>query len=736
MLHPWMLLGLAGLAVPVILHLIQRQRLRPQMLATLQFLDVEDAANAFAPVPRDWLQLLLRLLLIGLLVLLMARLAVFGDRPGPRTMAVVLDQSASMQQKAGEEETLFDRYKAQILELIDGLEPDDRMAMVLVGDRVVHETGYLQDKDELRRIAASFDPSESGAQALVPAVRSAVRQLSVRRDVNSYVLVFSDHQRAHFQPYLEEADREAADNPTLTFRDQLSSNGVQVILVDDGPSSGDNLAIEQARFHPEQVYLGGSSRVTAVVRNHGQQAKTTRVHVALGPQAGTPRELSLEPGEAAFLDLVQRFEAPQDTACCVEIEPDVLRADDRYYMPMRIRDRKQVLLVVPAGDAPGQEAGLEFSHRGADLLAYALNPGEALGQGGGTAISVRRVTPAMFSRISLPIYSVIVLYGVTELPEQSARDLEAFVRGGGGVWLVPDRDVSPLRFNEGHARLLAGLAIGQLKEPDPVEALGRDESALASGAMLPLVRQEWGNTRDLYFARYHVLQSPGTGQIALRTASGDPLMATVGLGRGRVFVQLLDLELESSSLARTTAFVPMVQQVAALLSQRGGPPRPDVLRVGQAHRMALPELRGQKGEVDVKGPQQSRFPLTGADGTEIQVEDLLRAGVYEVSHPARSASRTRYVTVNPVLGESDLTRLSIDDQALLFGDQNVQRLPRSELAGVFAPRREILGLMALLVCVALVLEGVAGAWQARRKTRKTPRASARPGAPEHAAAMT
>src|SRR5262249_5371516 len=150
MLHPWMLLGLAGLAVPVIIHLIQRQRLRTQPLATLQFLDIEDAANAFAPVPRDWLQLLLRLLLLGLFVLLMARFVIGGAKVGPRTLAVVLDQSLSMQRKLEDKQSLFDKHKGRILELIDTLGPDDRMALFLVGDRVTKETGYLQDPAQLR----------------------------------------------------------------------------------------------------------------------------------------------------------------------------------------------------------------------------------------------------------------------------------------------------------------------------------------------------------------------------------------------------------------------------------------------------------------------------------------------------------------------------------------------------------------------------------------------------------
>src|SRR5581483_1254830 len=111
MLYPLMLLGLIGLAVPVIIHLIQRQRLKPQVLATLQFLDPQDAANAFAPVPRDLLQLLLRLALLGLFVLLMARLLAGSADVGPRTLAVVLDGSLSTQRKGEGEQSLFDRQK-------------------------------------------------------------------------------------------------------------------------------------------------------------------------------------------------------------------------------------------------------------------------------------------------------------------------------------------------------------------------------------------------------------------------------------------------------------------------------------------------------------------------------------------------------------------------------------------------------------------------------------------------
>ena len=88
MLYPWMLAALAGLGIPVVIHLIQRQRLKPEPLSTLAFLDQEDIANAFAPTPRDVLQLLLRLAVLALFVLLMTRLVIPSSEAGPRTMAI------------------------------------------------------------------------------------------------------------------------------------------------------------------------------------------------------------------------------------------------------------------------------------------------------------------------------------------------------------------------------------------------------------------------------------------------------------------------------------------------------------------------------------------------------------------------------------------------------------------------------------------------------------------------
>ncbi len=715
MLHPLMLLGLAGLAIPVILHLIQKQRMKPQMLATLRFLEPQDAANAFAPVPRDLLQLLLRLALLALFVLLMARLFTTGGEVGPRSMVVVLDQSLAMQRRVDGQQSLFDRHKAEVLDLIDGMGPDDKMALILAGDRINIETGLLRDKEELRRIAEGFEPSDGGGLALGLAVRRAAGLLAGKREVNACVLVFSDHSRASYQPALDEARRDER-GPGQALRDSLARGRARLFLIDDEPPEGVNLSIEKAIFSPSSVHVGAGSRLTAVVRNHSDKPQTTQVRLFEGEQGDPPRSLTLEPGEAAHIDLVHRFESPVDSACRVEIEEDVLPGDNRFHLPMRVRDRRQVLLVSPAAETG--EGSLEITHRAVDLLAYALNPGEALGRGGGTFVSVKRVSPQGLLRVSLPLYSVVILMGVADLPEQTTKDLQAFVDNGGGLWLIPEGDVSPLRFQAAFEKLLGSFTLGPLQQPDAVQGVLRDEARVNHPLLLPLLREEWGNLREITFGQYHAVQSLGTAQVALRASNGAPLLAVVNRDQGHVAVQLFGTSLDGGSLARTTAFVPLVQQLASFLGARREQREPDVMRVGEVRPIELPEFRGLKGDVVLAGPERATFPLVGDRADRVRVEGLSRAGAYQVSHPSKRTSRQRWLTVNAAAGASDLRPLGEEEQAELFGETNVARLTYARLAGEFNRHHEVFPFVVVLVFLAFAVEAGIGAWQSRRRSRR------------------
>jgi hypothetical protein len=141
------------------------------------------------------------------------------------------------------------------------------------------------------------------------------------------------------------------------------------------------------------------------------------------------------------------------------------------------------------------------------------------------------------------------------------------------------------------------------------------------------------------------------------------------------------------------------------------------MRVGEVLSIDVPEFRGLKGEATILGPEKRRYPLTGSDPDEVRVEGLLRAGAYQVSHPAKRTSRQRWLTVNPVNGASDLKPLDEESQEELFGTRNVLRLPYAEVEGQFSRNHEVFVPIVVLVLLAFAVEALVGAWQSRRKAR-------------------
>ena len=218
--------------------------------------------------------------------------------------------------------------------------------------------------------------------------------------------------------------------------------------------------------------------------------------------------------------------------------------------------------------------------------------------------------------------------------------------------------------------------------------------------------------RDLV-ARLSVV-ADGAGLSLIQLALGF----VVSLGRGRVYVQMFSCALSAGSLPRSTAFVPMVQTVLAGLTAPREPEGRDTMRVGDALRVRLPEFRGLTGQVLLSGPEKLELPLIGSGGDEIRVAGLLHAGPYEISHSARKSGRKRWLTVNPVQGESRLTPITEEEQAVLFGRKNSMRMPFGALEQHFSRRHELVALLSALVALAFLVEAIVGAWQSRRAARR------------------
>ena len=131
-LTPLFFVALAGLAIPVLIHLIQREKKQIQRFPSLMFVRQIPYKSIQRRRIHNWLLLLVRMAALALIIAAFAR-PFFdrGDNPaaalqGAREVVILLDQSYSI--GYGDR---WERARAAAYDVVNGLGASDRGSLVL-----------------------------------------------------------------------------------------------------------------------------------------------------------------------------------------------------------------------------------------------------------------------------------------------------------------------------------------------------------------------------------------------------------------------------------------------------------------------------------------------------------------------------------------------------------------------------------------------------------------------------
>ncbi|MEP6919242.1 MAG: BatA domain-containing protein, partial [Acidobacteriota bacterium] len=198
-LTPLFLLGLAGLAVPVIIHLIQRERKNVVQFPSLMFLQRIPYQSVRRRRIRNWPLLLLRLAALALIVAAFAR--PFLRRPalaaaaagGAREVVVLVDRSYSM--GYGDR---WARATAAARNAIGAVNPSDRASVVFFSSGAEVVLRSTPDRSRLNAAVATGKPG-AGATRYGPALKLAGSIASESALPRREVILISDFQRTGWQ---------------------------------------------------------------------------------------------------------------------------------------------------------------------------------------------------------------------------------------------------------------------------------------------------------------------------------------------------------------------------------------------------------------------------------------------------------------------------------------------------------------------------------------------------------
>ncbi|MCA9050013.1 MAG: VWA domain-containing protein, partial [Planctomycetaceae bacterium] len=355
-LNPMMLLGLAGIALPVIAHLLSRRRYDIVQWGAMQFLNPSRKTRRKLRL-EELLLLLIRIGAVALPALAAARpwinsgLLTGYRSAGSRDVVLVLDGSNSMSRSDGLI-SLHQKAVRRAQEFLDTLQPGDTVALIDARDKPVRVIeSPLQDLETVRQQLDDLPPP-AGAADMRQACEEAVGILGRCSNGSREVVVFTDHQRVGWSP--------AADAAWSRFDDVLKFPAVRphvwVVNAAAGLAPiGGNISLGRLNVSRDLTVPEFPITFDVPVRNSGSQTLDVPVQVLVNGQrmAGMDATVSMPPETETVFSRSLRFssQGTQRISVRADLTTDPVEADNISHATVRVSSAIPALLVDGTGHA-------------------------------------------------------------------------------------------------------------------------------------------------------------------------------------------------------------------------------------------------------------------------------------------------------------------------------------------------------------------------------------------------
>ncbi len=610
-LTPLFLLALAAVAVPVLIHLTQRERKTVVEFPSLMFLRKIPYESVRRRRIRDWLLLALRAAALALIVAAFARPFIRGAElaaagGGAREIVVLLDRSYSM--AAGESWTRAQAAARAALQDVGG---SDRVSLVLFGPSAELT---LRSSADVSRILADIDAARPGAGSTryAPALKIAASVLAESPLPRKDVVLVTDFQRNGWQP--DEALRLPA--------------GSVVTPVPIEPGAMRNLSATPVAVQRVRTENQDRLVVTAGVANRGADAAAARVDLDIDGRVVQSSPVTVAPNSSASVTFAPITMAASAVRITTRIPDDGLAADNAFHVLVEPAEAVATMVVGGSG------------RTAADLyLMRALAIGDRP-RFRATSHGIEGLTAEELSRAR-----VVVLQDQPVSDAVAAR-LRTHVEGGGGLVLA----LGPRSSWPAGANWLPAN-IGDLEDRTRGAAAKLSGFDYGHAVFEPFRAPRSGDFSSTRIYGYRAL-TPRDGAVTLaRFDGGTPALVEGTVGRGRVLVWATSLDLSWSDLPLKPVYLPFVHQLIRHASAYRE--QPGWLAVGQAVDLASED---HDRAIVLTPSGERRTPVEGSTAIE-----LTEPGFHEVRDPGREGTTLRVVAVNVDPAEADLSRVDPDE---------------------------------------------------------------------------
>src|SRR5262245_26564063 len=692
-LHPIYLFALIAASLPVLIHLLNRRKLKRIRFPAVRFILLSQKRISRSYRLRHWLLLALRTLAVVFLAGLLAN-PIFQTGAGlfagggPVALVILLDNSLSMTWSSDGDG--FKQAKEAAGLLISALNDGDRAALIPTNIEGREPFRLKGQKDVLLKELECIEIADGTAN--LSAALAKAYELLQEPAGQKEIRVITDMGLTGWDQFSMAALKQVDPSVPLKL--------IRIGRKQQPP----NASIKEIRLVSQAVGVNLPIQIEATVANFGDsEIKELLTQLSIDVQNREQKLATVPPRGEATVTFQTRLTTPGSHTGQVTLKKDGLAGNPFAHFTLDAQDHLKVLVV----DGDPQTSLVQSE---TFFLTRALNPA---GERDSSLFLPTVILPDGLNSATLESYQVVILCNVASLSDAVAAKIQNFLRQGGGLLIFGGDKFQPEIYSQklpqGFPVQLRDKKVGLEANGEKIEKFDLTHPALQILSDATLVEslksaRVWGYTRGAQPA----------GSVLIALANGDPVLLEQKVGAGKVLLSTTSADRDWNDLPVKTVYLPLMQALTQYLAGGKRGLLDAGIAAGTAKELSLPAIFvGKTLRVTKPNKQTAEVGITAAkDRAAATIEGNDRAGVYRLSLPAggeKESGMPQLYAVNAPFLESRLDEIGAGELQAKLSPIRAEVIPVDALKEGGTRTDLALPLLGFLI-VTLLLEG----WLAQR----------------------
>lgn len=674
-LNPLFLFGLLAAGIPLLIHLWNRRQAVTIDFSSLMFLLTAHRQNVKRLQLKQLLILLLRMLIIALIALALARPFLTLGLPiaavrAKTDVVIVLDNSFSMAYQ-DVDGVWFDKAKIKAKEILSSLRHGDSASVILMSDIAIPL--YRELTPDINGVISSLDLTEVSNRGtnVQSSIELAHKILSMSNQTNQELYIISDFTKTGWENW--------SQIPNIS--------GSRISLISVSNNNSHNTNIEE--INPSHHLIGVDLPLYLNIKtnNHSNKPLTqTTLSMYIENKKQFEQAYSAQPNEMITKSINHNFPTPGFHKGSFELTSDRLNIDNKRYFVFKVLGNIRVLCVSDNNE----------------FIILSLNPlfnsNDRLGKGLNSMIQPIACHISDFDEYPLDDIDIILFTDVSSISEKSESKIKEFIRKGKDIIAFVSKKCNytwaPAKFNQVNEWDIP-RKIMQYDNTHPIFEIFNDGAL--SGQYAPQFYR--GLTTELSNDSNIVASYDGDTPFLIEKRENNSNIIFFNVS--------LDNNSKRNELLLNPYFLPMIQNTVLYAnydeSQRN-------ILVGESYITKFNNVIGTPvwiKRVDSVDENEGTAVIIHEDGS-LKYDSTEQPGIYQVDISTQGNLKREFFAVNTHPSESNLDHINLKDasQKIYAQTQSSENEDfDSKSLDLYRHGREIWGELLILAVCLLLVEG-------------------------------